>query len=183
MKLVNIFGPGSVGKMTVGQELMKITELRLFHNHMTIEPVLEIFGSFHVSTIIKLRDVIFEEFVKTDQEGIVFTFMFGFDHQEDWDLINKYHKLFVDHGGEVFYVELEASQEVRLKRNATPNRLQHKKSKRDLEASNQRMKNEDEKHRLNSHEGEIPYENYLRINNENLSANEVAQIIKKHFNL
>jgi len=72
---------------------------------------------------------------------------------------------------------------VRLKRNATPNRLQHKKSKRDLEASNQRMKNEDEKHRLNSHEGEIPYENYLRINNENLSANEVAQIIKKHFNL
>lgn len=32
--------------MTVGQELMKITDLRLFHNHMTIEPVLEIFGGY-----------------------------------------------------------------------------------------------------------------------------------------
>jgi len=44
MKLVIIFGAGAVGKMTVGQELMKITELRLYHGHMDIEPVLEIFA-------------------------------------------------------------------------------------------------------------------------------------------
>ncbi|MED3553043.1 hypothetical protein P4449_21750 [Cytobacillus praedii] len=37
MKFVLIFGPQAVGKMTVGQELEKITELKLFHNHMTIE--------------------------------------------------------------------------------------------------------------------------------------------------
>jgi len=30
MKLVYIFGPGSVGKMTVGQELNKITNLKFF---------------------------------------------------------------------------------------------------------------------------------------------------------
>ena len=36
MKLVLIVGDGAVGKMTVGQELMKMTGLRLFHNHMTI---------------------------------------------------------------------------------------------------------------------------------------------------
>ena len=36
MKLVFIFGNAAVGKMTVGQELMKITDLRLFDNHMTI---------------------------------------------------------------------------------------------------------------------------------------------------
>ena len=35
--LVLILGPHAVGKMTVGQELAKITELRLFHNHMSIE--------------------------------------------------------------------------------------------------------------------------------------------------
>ena len=44
MKLVLLFGNGAVGKMTEGQELMKITDLRLFYNHMTIEPVLEVFG-------------------------------------------------------------------------------------------------------------------------------------------
>lgn len=46
MKLVLIVGSGAVGKMTVGQELMKRTGLRLFHNHMMIEPVIEIFGGW-----------------------------------------------------------------------------------------------------------------------------------------
>ena len=36
MKLVLIVGDGAVGKMTVGQELMKITGLRLFHNHISL---------------------------------------------------------------------------------------------------------------------------------------------------
>ena len=40
MKLVLLIGNSAVGKMTVGQELAKITGLRLFHNHMMIEPVL-----------------------------------------------------------------------------------------------------------------------------------------------
>ncbi len=37
MNLIMIFGPQAVGKMTVGQELEKITGLKLFHNHMTID--------------------------------------------------------------------------------------------------------------------------------------------------
>lgn len=45
--------------MTVGQELMKITDLRLFHNH---EPVIEIFRYFHSKVINRLREVVFEEF-------------------------------------------------------------------------------------------------------------------------
>lgn len=38
-KLIMITGPQAVGKMTVGQELEKITNLKLFHNHMTIDLV------------------------------------------------------------------------------------------------------------------------------------------------
>ena len=37
MKFIIITGPQAVGKMTVGQELVKITNLKLLHNHMTIE--------------------------------------------------------------------------------------------------------------------------------------------------
>ena len=59
MKLVLLIGDAAVGKMTVGQELMKQTGLRLFHNHMTIEPVLEIFGDFNGKAINRLREVIF----------------------------------------------------------------------------------------------------------------------------
>ena len=67
MKLLFIIGDTAVGKMTVGQELAKITPLRLFHNHMMIEPVLEVFGEFRGSTIQRLREVIFQEFAHSGQ--------------------------------------------------------------------------------------------------------------------
>lgn len=37
MKLVILFGPQAVGKMTVGQCLEAKTDLKLFHNHMSID--------------------------------------------------------------------------------------------------------------------------------------------------
>ncbi len=43
MKFILIFGPQAVGKMTVGQELAKVTDLKLFHNHMTIDLVSHFF--------------------------------------------------------------------------------------------------------------------------------------------
>lgn len=73
MKLLFLLGSGAVGKMTVGQELMKITDLRLFHNHMTIEPVIEIFGKINKNAVKRMRDVIFEEFAASDCYGMIFT--------------------------------------------------------------------------------------------------------------
>lgn len=37
--LIYILGGQAVGKMTVGVELQKNTNLKLFHNHMTVQPV------------------------------------------------------------------------------------------------------------------------------------------------
>lgn len=177
MKLVLIIGAGAVGKMSVGQELMKITNLRLFHNHMMIEPVIDIFGYFKGDTINKLREVILDDFTKSDSEGMIFTYMWAFDMQSDWEYIDSVAKKF----DEVYCVELIASQDTRLERNKTENRLKNKASKRDVEASNRRLLNED-KYRLVSNEGEIPYKNYLRINNEKIEAKDVAKIIKDKFN-
>lgn len=178
MKLVLIVGAGAVGKMTVGQELMKITNLRLFHNHMTIEPVIEIFGYFKTDTILKLREVIFDDFKNSNCEGMIHTLMWAFDMEEDWQYVDNLVKKF----DEVYCVELIASQKVRLERNKTENRLINKASKRDIESSNKRLLNEDN-YRLISNEGEVLFKNYLRINNENISAIEVAKIIKEKFNL
>lgn len=85
MKLVFIIGNAAVGKMTVGQELMKITDLRLFHNHMTIEPVIEIFGYYDGKVVKRLREVVFEEFAASENAGLIFTFMWAFDMQSDRD--------------------------------------------------------------------------------------------------
>ena len=75
VKLVFIIGSGAVGKMTVGQELMKLTGLRLFHNHMMIEPVIEVFGSYNGRAVNALREVIFREFAASDNKEMIFTCM------------------------------------------------------------------------------------------------------------
>lgn len=178
MKLVLIIGSGAVGKMTVGQELMKITDLRLFHNHMIIEPVIDVFGYFNGVAIQKLREVVFDEFVKGDYEGMIFTVMWAFDMPSDREYVMNVASKF----DEVYCIELIADQSVRLERNKTENRLKNKASKRDLEASEQRLLNEDT-HRLISDEGEIPFENYMRIDNTNLTPDIVAKMIKDKFDL
>ena len=79
MRLVVIIGSGAVGKMTVGQELMRQTGLRLFHNHMMIEPVIEIFGRYDGQTIVELRQVVFRRFLESGGPGMIFTYMWAFD--------------------------------------------------------------------------------------------------------
>ena len=76
MKLLILIGDAAVGKMTVGQELMKQTGLRLFHNHMMIEPVLEIFGASMTPTlgagqyVVAVKD-------ETPQTGDIIAFYYG----------------------------------------------------------------------------------------------------------
>ena len=183
MKLVFILGDAAVGKMTVGQELMKITDLRLFHNHVTIEPVLEVFGEWNFHVISSLRDIMFEEFAKSEQYGMIVTLMLAFDEQEDWDYLEHIKDFFRPYNTEFYYVELFAPQEIRLKRNTTENRLRNKASKRDIEQSNRRLLNDDAAHRFVSYDGEIPFENYIKIDNSDLPPEQAAQIIKKQFHL
>lgn len=183
MKLVFLFGNAAVGKMTVGQELMKMTDLRLFHNHMTIEPVIEIFGQFDSAVTFKLRDVIFEEFAKSDQYGMIFTFMWAFDSSADWAYVEHVKSIFEPYGTEFYYVELVATRDARMQRNVTENRLLNKASKRDIDASNRRLIADDQRYRLESKEGEIPFANYVKIDNTNLAPNAVARMIKEQFSL
>lgn len=183
MKLVLLFGSGAVGKMTVGQELAKQTGLKLFHNHMTIEPVLEIFGYPEHNVIKDMRETVFENFAKTDNYGLIFTFIWAFSEQSDWDYIEHVSEIFRKHNSDIYYVELVADQEERLRRNVTENRLQYKASKRNIERSNQILINDDTKYRLVSNDGEIKFDNYIKIDNTNLSPEEVVKIIKYKFDL
>lgn len=183
MKLVIIVGSGAVGKMTVGQALMEKTGLRLFLNHMMIEPVIEIFGQYNGHVVNDLRQVIFEAFVKSDCQGMIFTYMWAFDQRSDWDYIQGVAKLFEDAGAAIYCVELIADQATRLARNRTENRLKHKASKRDLEFSTGCILREDQGYRLVSHPGEVPFPNYLRIDNTDLSPDKVADLIVQRFGL
>jgi len=184
MKLLIILGNASVGKMTVGQEVVKITDFKLFHNHVMIEPTLEIFGEFNNDVIVKLRDVVFKEFAKSDLYGLIFTYMWDFDEKAEWasrKQIDRVCEIFEQVNAEIYVVELVASQEVRLQRNITENRLWNKASKMNIEQSNQMLKDDDVKYRCVSFDGELSFANYIKIDNTNLPPETVAKTIKDKF--
>lgn len=183
MKLLFLIGDAAAGKMTVGQELMKQTGLRLFHNHMMIEPVIEIFGSFNGHVTQQLREVIFREFAKSDNYGMIFTYLWAFDMQSDWDYVAHVAEIFKEQGAEIYYAELVAPQKIRLQRNETPNRLAHKASKRDVAQSRERVLRDDARYRCESLPGELPFENYIKIDNSHLEPEAVATMIKERFQL
>ncbi len=185
MKFVLIFGPQAVGKMTVGQELAKVTGLKLFHNHMTIELLEPLFGFspelWKLST--SFRKEIFKTVAESEAEGLVFTYVWAFDEQEDWDFVDQTCEIFESRGADIYFVELEADIDERLGRNKSPHRLAHKPTKRNVEWSENELKESMEKYRLNTNPGEIKRENYIKINNTKLSASEVARLIADKFKL
>ncbi|WP_019227009.1 AAA family ATPase [Sedimentibacter sp. B4] len=186
MKLIIIFGPHAVGKMTIGQELAKITKLKLFHNHMTIDIVSELFENIpkERNRLINLfRREIFEAYSKSEEYGMIFTYMWAFDRKEDWEYIEYVENLFSSRGAEICFVELEADYDLRIERNKTDNRLLNKPTKRNIEKSESLFISLENMYRLNSFDGEVAKENYIRIDNSNLRPEEAALIIKNKFSL
>ncbi len=186
MKLVIIFGPHAVGKMTVGQELEKITDLKLFHNHMTIDIVADLFENMpqERQRLTELfRNEIFQSFSKSDEYGMIFTCMWALEKKDDWEYINNLETMFKSNGADVYYVELEADYDIRLQRNTTENRLLNKPSKRNIEKSENLFRDIEARHRLNSYPNEIQKENYIKINNTYIDPQSVARSIKERFRL
>jgi len=184
MKFIVIFGPSAVGKMTVGFELAKLTGFKLFHNHLTIDLVLNFFEfgepQFH-RLVGEFRRRIFVEVAESDLAGLIFTFVWAFDLESDKNFIDKSCDIFREKGADIYFIELEADLAERLKRNETGFRLSQKPPKRNIKKSRANLLESQEKHKLNTDGSFFYKENYLKINNTNLSAAETAQEIIEKF--
>lgn len=186
MTLLVIFGPPAVGKMTVGMEIENRTGLRLFHNHMTVDPVLQFFpyGSpSFAALVMDVRCRIFEEVAASDLPGMIFTYVWAFDDPDDKAHIDRLVEIFRKRNARICFVELEATQAERLHRNETPLRLAEKKTKRDIQHSRQHLIDVDLRHRLNTDRDFFYPDLHLKIDNTNLSAEAVAQRVIEHFGL
>ncbi|MFV2175255.1 AAA family ATPase [Actinomadura sp. LOL_016] len=184
--LLFIVGPPAVGKMTVGREIAARTGLRLFHNHMAIEPVLRFFdfGSPAFGRLVDgFRQRLVEEVAASDLPGLIFTFVWAFDQPSDQRALEQHARHFRKRGGRVLYLELNASQEARLQRNTGTDRLAEKPSKRDLEASQRQLLDLDTRYRLNSTTEFEGRTDYLRIDNTRLSPEDVSKQAIEHFRL
>jgi tRNA delta(2)-isopentenylpyrophosphate transferase len=97
MKIILIFGPQAVGKMTIGEKVGTAFNLPLLHNHVTLDAIWPYIGwnkdTFRLSDQIRMG--IFEHIAEDDlHPGIIFTFVWAFDMQEDWDYISTIKKIF-----------------------------------------------------------------------------------------
>jgi hypothetical protein len=182
--LVFIVGPPAVGKMAVGHELAQRTGLKLFHNHHTIDLALRFFAfgtpPFH-RLVGEFRRRIFEEVAASDLPG--FTYVWAFDHATDDAAVEEWAAIFTSRGGRVWFVELEATQAERLRRNETEFRLAQKPFKRDLQQSRQQLLDLDTKYQLNSKGRFAGRPDYLHIDNTDLPASAVAERIIETFGL
>jgi hypothetical protein len=151
MRLLLIIGPPAVGKMTVGREIARQSSFRLFHNHHTIEPLVEVFGHGTPPFAIlnsEFRRRVIEE-AAHHRVDLIFTFVWQLedpdDHREVRELVAPYEVS----GGEVLVVELSAGLVTRLERNRGEDRIAAKPTKRDVEWSDGNVR-ELERYRLSS---------------------------------
>ena len=186
MNFVVIFGPPAVGKMTVGYELAKLTGMKVFHNHMTIDMVLEFFPYGHEKfskLVSEFRQRIFEEVATSDLPGMIFTYVWALDQPGDKEQIDSYSEIFVQQGADIYFVELEADLDERLERNKGEFRLSKKSSKRDTARSEKNLLNTEEQYKMNTDDDFFYKENYVKINNTSLSPEETAQKIVDSFGI
>ena len=178
---VFIIGAPASGKMTIGQELSKLTGATLFFNHQPIDFALEIYQDFTEEMWEFVRSVNFSflEISARHLRSVVLTGVTDFSNQYHLmylkniqDLLNEYHQ-------EILFVELETSLEERLRRNRTENRLKHKPLKRHIEVSEREILETDKTNQLNSQKQPSGLHHYLKIDNTNLSAEEVAKQIQE----
>lgn len=184
MRLLLIIGPPAVGKMTVGREIAARSDFRLFHNHHTIEPLVEIFGYGTAPFTVlnhEFRRRVLEEAAANNLD-LVFTLVWNLEDPADTAYVEEMVAPFDGDDSEVWVLELAADLDTRLLRNRTEHRLEAKPTKRDLEWSDSNVRGM-EAHQLNTDPTRpTPADDflcrrpYLRLDTRNLGAAEAAQI-------
>ncbi len=181
--LLLILGPPAVGKMTVGRAVADRSDFRLFHNHHSIEMLLDVFdyGTPPFRTLnTEVRRRVVEEAAAAGTD-LIFTFVMGMDEAAEADYLAR---LVEPYDGHIAVVELVADLDTRLGRNRTEHRLAEKKSKRDVAWSDANVRELEADYRMTSDPaGDAPGDRlvarwpHLVIDNTELSADETGERI------
>jgi hypothetical protein len=77
VRLIFIYGPPASGKLTVAQELKRITGFSVFHNHLVVDLLTSLF-EFGSEPFVVLREQmwlsVFEQAARAGVPGLIFTF-------------------------------------------------------------------------------------------------------------
>lgn len=129
MNLIFIYGPPAVGKLTVAEELAKLTGYRLFHNHLAQDLADEVYPGFSkkkfaLTDAIRLK--VFESAAESNT-SLIFTYVYA-GHEYSDPFIKTTVDTVSRHNGAIYFVRLTASREVLLDRVVNDSRKRFKKA-------------------------------------------------------
>lgn len=112
-KLVFLFGPPAVGKLTIARELAARTGLALFHNHLVVDTLLAVFP-FGSEPFVRLREQFWlAVLADAARDGVSLIFTFAPEPTVAPDFPARARAIFGSNGGgAVHFVRLEVSPEV-----------------------------------------------------------------------
>jgi hypothetical protein len=176
MKLIFMYGPPGVGKLTVAQELAHLTCYKLFHNHLAVDLVYAVFD-FKTKPFVELREniwmLVFQKAKEERVQGLIFTF--APEESVPDHFIPDVTTLIEDDQDTILFVELTCDPEELKRRIVNPSRSRYSKG----------MKS-DHIEKYYQRDYLIPasvHERTFTIDNTNLSPSETAIRIAQHYSL
>ena len=178
MKLVIIYGPPAVGKMTTAERLGAITKYHVFHSHLAIDLVNSITpedsGKAYSDFLFRIIYETIEFARKNGKPGLIMTIAYtGSEKQKE--LMKRLKALAESDGGNICPVKLFASMEELKKRVVNPSRDYYGKlmSAAELEIWMSEI----------DYLSKMDIADSLEIDNTNISPEAVAESIKSYYHL
>lgn len=129
MNLIFLYGPPAVGKLTIAEELAKMIDYRVFHNHLTQDLAEEIYPGFCKNKF-KLAEAIRLEVFKFTAENntnLIFTHVYA-NSKDDNGFVDNIKETVKEFNGSVYFVRLIASRDVLFARVGNESRKRFKKA-------------------------------------------------------
>lgn len=125
-RLLFLYGPPAVGKLTVANAIAERSEFRVLHNHLTLDPVAQVlpFGTPTFWEVVRRFRLDLLESAAREGVDLVFTYVFA---PGDEPHVERVADVYERAGGSVLFVRLMAPREELMRRVVGADRRRHDK--------------------------------------------------------